>query len=347
MTGARDPDSLLTVGQRRIVVWGAGSWGTALALHLAKSGHEVSLWVYEAEQYEAMRRSGENADFLPGFPLPPNIGVFHDPAQVPPGAFAWLSVSPTQATRALWRTIGPLCPPETLIISASKGFEQGTLLPPSAVIEACAPASCHPVVALSGPSFAHGLACGDPTTVALAAPDLWRAELAQRLVSHRPLRGYVSGDRVGVELGGAVKNVVALACGIAAGLGFGPNTIAALITRGLREIVRLGERMGADPHTFAGLSGMGDLVLTCTGEESRNRSVGVRLGKGEKLDSILSSMKMVAEGVPTTRSVADLARKHGVEMPIAFIVERILFQDLPPRDALDELLSRELKREIG
>ncbi len=333
-------------GEGRVVVWGAGSWGTALALHLAQSGHPVSLWVYEAEQFDAMTRSGENADFLPGFRLPPNVGLFHDPAGSPPDAAAWLSVSPTQATRALWKIIGPLCPGGTLIISASKGFEQGSLLPPSAVIEAFAPASCHPVVALSGPSFAHGLAAGDPTTVALAAPDLARAESAQRLVSHRPLRGYVSGDRVGVELGGAVKNVIALACGIASGLGFGPNTIAALITRGLREIVRLGERMGADAHTFAGLSGMGDLVLTCTGEESRNRSVGVRLGRGETLSQILGSMKMVAEGVPTTRSVTDLARKHGVDMPIAFIVERILFQDLPPRRALDELLSRELKKEM-
>lgn len=347
MTTSRGAARDITAGQRRIVIWGAGSWGTALALHMANAGHAVSLWVYEAEQFEAMGRAGENADFLPGFSLPKNVELFHDPARVPAGAAAWLSVSPTQATRALWRTIGPLCPEGALIISASKGFEQGTLLPPSAVIEAFAPASCHPVVALSGPSFAHGLAAGDPTTVALAAPGLLRAEAAQRLVSHRPLRGYVSGDRVGVELGGAVKNVVALACGIAAGLGFGPNTIAALITRGLREIVRLGENMGADPQTFAGLSGMGDLVLTCTGEESRNRSVGVRLGRGETLAQILGSMKMVAEGVPTTRSVADLARKHGVDMPITFIVERILFQDLPPRDALDELLSRELKKEIG
>jgi glycerol-3-phosphate dehydrogenase (NAD(P)+) len=334
------------VSHERVVVWGAGSWGTALALHLAQAGHPVSLWVYEAAQFEAMKASGENADFLPGFTLPEPVHLFHDPAEVPEGAVAWISVSPTQATRALWERIAPRCPGGALIISASKGFEKGTLLPPSAVIESLAPPSCHPVVALSGPSFAHGLAAGDPTTVVLAAPGLARAEMAQRLVSHRPLRGYASADRVGVELGGAVKNVIALACGIAAGLGFGPNTIAALITRGLREIVRLGEEMGADPRTFAGLSGMGDLVLTCTGEESRNRTVGVRLGRGEGIDGILGSMKMVAEGVPTTRSVADLARRHGVEMPITFSVERILFEGLHPRTALGELLSRELKREI-
>ncbi len=336
-------------GRKRelVVVWGAGSWGTALALHLARSGRRVALWVYEEGQFDSMRRTGENADFLPGYPLPDAIRLFHDPKDVPEGAAAWLSVSPTQATRALWTKIGALCPERALIVSASKGFEQGTLLPPSAVIEAYAPSSCAPVVALSGPTFAHGLACGDPTTVVLAAPDPARAEAAQRLVSHNPLRGYASTDRAGVEMGGAVKNVVALACGIAVGLGFGPNTIAALITRGLREIVRLGETLGADPQTFSGLSGVGDLVLTCTGSESRNRTVGVRLGKGETLEGILASMKMVAEGVPTTRSVSDLARGKGVDMPITFAVERILFQNLPPRVALEELLSRELKREIG
>ncbi len=331
----------------KIVVWGAGSWGTALALHLARAGHEVALWVYEGEQYETMLRTGENADFLPGFPLSEGIRIFHDPSHVPAGASSWLSVSPTQATRALWSKIGPLCPEDTLVISASKGFEKGTLLPPSAVIEAHAPASCHPVVALSGPTFAHGLASGDPTTAVLAAPNLERAQAAQRLLSFKPFRCYASIDRTGVELGGAVKNVVALACGIAVGLGFGPNTIAALITRGLREIVRLGETMGADPYTFSGLSGVGDLVLTCTGSESRNRTVGVRLGRGEKLEAVLDSMKMVAEGVPTTRSVTDLARRNGVDMPITFAVERILFHDLTARTALDELLSRELKKEIG
>jgi glycerol-3-phosphate dehydrogenase (NAD(P)+) len=331
----------------RAVIWGAGAWGTALALHLARQGTFVALWVYDGAQYDAMRRLRENADFLPGFPLPEAVTLFHDPSAVPFEASLWISVSPAQATRALWRQIGPLCPADALVLSASKGIEQGTLEPVSALIEEYLPGSCQPVVALSGPSFAHGLAAGDPTAVVLAAPDRARAERAQRLVSAPPLRGYASTDRTGVELGGAVKNVIALACGMADGLGFGPNTLAALITRGLREMVRLGESLGADPHTFSGLSGLGDLVLTCTGGESRNRTVGFRLGRGERLDRVLASMKMVAEGVATTRSVADLARKNGVEMPITFAVERILFQGLPPKRALEELLSRELKPEIS
>lgn len=332
---------------QRVVVWGAGAWGTALSMHLCRAGCEVALWVYERAQYESMAARRENVDFLPGFPLPEGLLLFHEPGEIPFEAGAWLSVSPAQATRTLWRTIGPLCPPDTLVISASKGIEKGTLEPVSALIEEHLPPSCRPVVVLSGPSFAHGLAAGDPTAVVLAAPDHGRAVAAQRLVSQSPLRGYASLDRTGVELGGAVKNVIALACGVAAGLGFGPNTIAAIITRGLREIVRLGESLGADPHTFSGLSGLGDLVLTCTGGESRNRTVGVRLGKGEKLKDVLASMKTVAEGVATTRSVADLARAKGVEMPITFIVERVLYEDLAPATGVRELLGRDLKHELG
>ncbi len=329
------------------VVWGAGAWGTALARHLAGGGARVALWVYEREQYEAMAISRENADFLPGFPLPPEVDLFHDPASPPEGAALWLSVAPAQATRALWRTIGPLCPEGTLVVSASKGVEEGSLRPVSALIEEFLPPSCRPVVVLSGPSFAVGLAQGDPTAVVLACPDLKRAEAVQRILSRPPLRAYSSSDRTGVELGGAVKNVIALACGMAAGLGMGPNTVAALITRGLREIVRLGAAMGADPHTFSGLSGVGDLVLTCTGGESRNRTVGLRLGRGEPVEAILGSMKSVAEGVPSTRSVAELARRHGVEMPITFVVERILKGELTPAQGVRELLSRDLKREMA
>jgi glycerol-3-phosphate dehydrogenase (NAD(P)+) len=331
---------------KRAVVWGAGAWGTALAIHLCRNGHEAALWIYESDQFDRMRAERENPDFLPGFSLPPSLTLFHDPLKVPWTAPVWLSVTPAQATRTLWRQIGPICPDGTLVVSASKGIERGTLLPVSSIIEEHLPPSCMPVVALSGPSFAQGLAVGDPTAVVLGSPDLSRAEAAQVLVSAPPLRAYTSHDRVGVELGGAVKNVIALACGMADGLGFGHNTIAALITRGLREIVRLGESMGADPLTFAGLSGLGDLVLTCTGGESRNRTVGQRLGRGEKLEAILSSMKMVAEGVPTTRSVADLARARSVEMPITFVVERILYDSLAPSLALKELLSRDLKHEL-
>ncbi len=334
-------------GPERTVVWGAGAWGTALALHLQRAGGSVALWVYEEAQFASMVECRENRDFLPGHLLPDSIRLFHDLREAPGDAAAWISVSPAQATRALWRQIGPRCASGTLVISASKGIERETLLPVSALIEEHLPLAAGPVVVLSGPSFAAGLAQGDPTAVVLASPDPSGAERAQRLLSHAPLRGYASTDRPGVELGGAVKNVIALACGMASGLGFGPNTVAALITRGLREIVRLGVAMGADPHTFSGLSGVGDLVLTCTGGESRNRTVGYRLGRGEPLASILGSMKAVAEGVPTTRSVAELARRHGVEMPITFVVERMLYEGLPPAQGVRELLSRDLKHEMA
>lgn len=330
----------------RVIVWGAGAWGTALALHLDRLGHEVHLWVFDASQYETMVAHRANPDFLPGYLLPPSLWLFHDSREAPQGAGVWLSVSPAQTVRALWTTIGPACPTETLVISASKGIEQGSLTTPCAVIDSLRPAGSRPSVALSGPSFAPGLASGDPTAVVLACPEEETARTAQVFVSGANLRGYASSDRLGVELGGAVKNVIALACGIADGLGFGHNTQAALITRGLREIARLGSSLGARPETFAGLSGLGDLVLTCTGGESRNRTVGCRLGRGEALDAILASMKMVAEGVTTTRSVADLVSRESVEMPITSVVERILFKGLSPRAGLEELLARELKTEM-
>jgi len=333
------------MNQGRIVVWGAGSWGTALALHLHALGNDVAMWVYEKPQYEEMAASGENPDFLPGHPLPGSLKLFHDPKEVPEGARLWLSATPAQAVRTLWTDIGSRCSQDTLVVTASKGIERTSLLFMSAVIESFLPPGSRPVTSLSGPSFATGVAGGDPTAFVLASPDADVSLEVQRIFSGRNVRGYASTDRTGVELGGAVKNIIAIACGIASGLGFGHNTVAALITRGLREIVRLGECLGADPLTFAGLSGVGDLVLTCTGGESRNRTVGFRLGRGETLRDILGGMKMVAEGVETTRSVADLSRREGVEMPITLVVERIIFEDLHPRKALEELLSRDLKPE--
>jgi len=331
--------------RQHVVVWGAGSWGTALAIHLARGGHETALWVYEDDLYPRMVQTRENEVFLPGFTLPDNLTLFHDPAEPPFPAPFWVSVVPTQHLRPLWERIGAACPQGTTVVSASKGLEKGTHLRPSQILEECLPGGRDPVVVLSGPSFASDLCKGDPTAVVFGCPDSAPASRTQHLFSHGHLRGYLSIDRTGVELGGAVKNVIALACGVAVGLGFGANAGAAIITRGLREIVRLGTALGAHPETFAGLSGIGDLVLTCTGGESRNRSVGVRLGQGERLSEILGSMKMVAEGVATTRSVSELARQKGVEMPITFVIERILFEDLPPRRALQELLARELKVE--
>ncbi len=331
----------------RAVVWGAGAWGTALARHLASIHERVALWVFEKEQFDSMTCLRENAGFLPGVKIPENVELFHDPESPPWKADVWLSATPTQPARALWKRIGRLCPEGTLVISASKGIENKTLLFVSTVIEEYLPEGCRPVVALSGPSFARGMANGDPTAVVLAAPEITAVRRAQRFVSSPPLRGYAGTDRIGVELGGAAKNVIAVACGIGAGLGFGPNTIAALITRGLREIIRLGLAVGAVETTFSGLSGLGDLALTCTGPESRNRTVGVRLGRGESLEEILGSVQSVAEGVPTTRSIGDLARSLGLtEMPITFTVERILFEGLSPSGALHELLGRTLKTEM-
>jgi len=331
--------------RHHVVVWGAGSWGTALAIHLARGGHETALWVYEDDLFPRLAETRENEVFLPGFTLPDNLTLFHDPTCPPFEAPFWVSVVPTQHLRPLWEIIGPACPEGTTVVSASKGLENGTHLRPSQILEECLPSGAGPVVVLSGPSFAADLCKGDPTAVVFGCPDSGSASRAQHLFSHGHLRGYLSSDRTGVELGGAVKNVIALACGVAVGLGFGANAGAAIITRGLREIVRLGAALGAQSETFAGLSGIGDLVLTCTGGESRNRSVGVRLGHGERLSEILGSMKMVAEGVATTRSVAELARQKGVDMPITFVIERILFEDLPPRRALQELLARGLKAE--
>lgn len=331
--------------RERVVVWGAGSWGTALAVHLAQSGHQVFLWVYETELFPRMVSARENEVFLPGVPLPEGLELFNDALAFPADAPYWVSVVPTQHLRPLWERIGPSCPAGTTVISASKGIEQGTHMRPSEILEQCLPDGRDPVVVLSGPSFAVDLCKGDPTAVVFGCPDAEPARRAQRLFSHNHMRGYVSTDRTGVELGGALKNIMALACGIAVGLGFGSNAVAAIITRGLREMGRLGVALGARPETFAGLSGIGDLVLTCTGGESRNRAVGIRIGQGEALPEILASMKMVAEGVPTTRSVAEIAREKRVDLPITFVVERMLFEDLPPRRALKELLARELKDE--
>ena len=328
---------------KRLVVWGGGSWGTALAAHLARRSERVAVWVYDKDQYGTMSTTRGNPDFLPGVTLPGNIDLFHRPSELPYQGDLWLSITPTQYLRSLWKEIGPLREKTTPVVSASKGIENGTLLLPSEIIESFIDAG--DVVALSGPSFARDFVNGDPTAVVFASPDSESARKAQELFSFDNLRGYRSADRKGVELGGAVKNVIAIASGLATGLGFGPNAVAAIITRGVREISRLGAVRGCQPETFAGLSGLGDLVLTCYGAESRNRSLGVRLGKGEKLEEILSSMKMVAEGVPTTLSIHKLRESSGIEMPISMAVHGIIYERVPPMKALEALLARRLKRE--
>lgn len=330
----------------KIAVIGGGSWGTTLADLLARKGEETTLWVYEADLAARMVASRINDLYLPGFHLAPALRITADLAAALSGCQAVLLVPPSQVMRQVVRQAVPFLSPGVLIVSASKGIENDTLLPMSDVLAEVVPAELGArLVFLSGPSFAREVAAGMPTAVVAASGDEAAARATQQLFSTEAFRVYTNQDVVGVELGGAIKNVIAVAAGVADGLGFGYNTRAALITRGLVEMTRLGVRMGADPATFAGLAGMGDLVLTCTGDLSRNRSVGMELGKGRKLDEILGGMRMVAEGVKTTLSTWQLAGRLGVEMPITEQVYRVLYEGKDPRQAVTDLMLRELKAE--
>lgn len=330
-------------GIRNCIVWGSGSWGSALSIHLSKRLENVAMWVYDKEVYINLRKERENKIFLPGVKFPENISFFHKIDDIPFASDMWLSVTPTQYLRNLWAEIGGLVTLKQIVVSASKGIENKTLLLPSEIISSLS--KFNPVVVLSGPSFAKDFIKGDPTAVVFASEDEERAKVAQEIFSFNNLRGYLSKDRKGVELGGALKNVIAIAAGIAIGLGFGPNAIAAVITRGIKEISRLGKILGCSEETFSGLSGLGDIVLTCYGEESRNRAFGIRIGRGEKFEEIIKSMKMVAEGVSTTLSLKKILLKHKVDMPLSYAVYSILYENVPPKVALEKLLKRSLKWE--
>lgn len=330
----------------KISVIGAGSWGTALANLLAKNGYGVTLWAYEPELVERMRTSRVNDLYLPGFTLAENLAYTADLGVAVRGCEVVVLVPPSQVMRQVSTQAAPFLGAEALIVSASKGIENETLMPMSDVLFATLPTACHNRIAfLSGPSFAREVAAGMPTAVVTAARDEATAQETQRLFSNETFRVYTNHDIIGVELGGALKNVIAVAAGVADGLGFGYNTRAALITRGLAEMTRLGVALGGDAKTFAGLAGMGDLVLTCTGDLSRNRTVGIELGKGRKLDDILGGMRMVAEGVKTTLSTWQLASRLQVDMPIVEQVYQILYNGKDPRLAVTDLMLRELKRE--
>ncbi len=331
---------------RKIGVIGAGSWGTTLADLLAKRGHEVTLWAYEPELVAEMRDTRVNSLFLADITLSPALAFTNDLTEAVSGKELILCVVPTQVLRGVIRQTLPAIPPDAVIVSASKGIELETLQAVSQIYEELLPPNLYQRFAvLSGPSFAREVALEMPTAVVAAAADEAIARTVQETFTTRWFRVYTNNDVIGVELGGALKNVVAIAAGIADGLGFGHNTRAALITRGLAEISRLGLAMGARPETFAGLAGMGDLVLTCTGDLSRNRTVGVQLGQGLTLTTILGQMRMVAEGVKTAESTYLLARKLGVEMPITEQVYRVLYEDKPARAAVIELMARDLKPE--
>jgi len=335
------------VNKLKIGVVGAGSWGTALANLLGLKGFKIDLWVFEKEVKEQIESSRENKVFLPGVSLSMNIFPSNDLAGVVNGKELLLVVVPSHVMRETGERIQGDISPETIIVSASKGIENKTHLTMSGVLRQILHDTPEDYFAvLSGPSFAREVAGKTPTVVAVASKDQNVAGFIQHVFATGYFRVYTNNDMIGVELGGAVKNVIAIASGTIEGLGLGLNARAALITRGLTEMRRLGLKLGANPRTFAGIAGIGDLVLTCTGDISRNYTVGKKIGEGMKLNEILSEMRMVAEGVKTAKSVYNLSRKLGVEMPICHEVYRILYEDLPPKEAVHRLMTRTLKHEL-
>jgi glycerol-3-phosphate dehydrogenase (NAD(P)+) len=329
-----------------IGVIGAGSWGTTLADLLAKKGHQVTLWAYEPELVEEMATKRVNTMFLPGIPLSPRLGFTNSLTEVVRGKGLLLFVVPSQVTRQVVTAVLTHIPEDSVIVSASKGIELDTLKTMSQVFADLLPPKIYARFAvLSGPSFAREVAQEMPTAVVAAAESVAIAKQVQETFNTFFFRLYTNNDVLGVELGGAIKNVIAIAAGISDGLGFGHNTRAALITRGLAEMSRLGRAVGARSETFAGLAGMGDLVLTCTGDLSRNRTVGMKLGEGMRLKEVLAEMRMVAEGVKTTESAVRLARRLNIDMPITEKVHQVLYEDKPARAAVIELMTRDLKAE--
>lgn len=330
-----------------IGVIGAGSWGTTLADLLSKNGHAVTLWAYEQDLVERMRQHRKNDLYLPDFTLDDKLAFSSELSEVAAGKDILVLVAPSQVLRTVVRQAEPYMAENTVLVSAAKGIENDSLMAMSEVLSEVLPQErCKRLAFLSGPTFAREVAAEIPTALTVASEDEDIARLVQKTFSNHYFRVYRSNDIIGVELGGALKNVIAVAAGISDGLGFGYNARAALITRGLVEMTRIGMAKGAEERTFMGLSGMGDLVLTCTGDLSRNRSVGLELGRGRKLDDILSGMKMVAEGVKTTLSAYQLAQRLGVETPIIEQMYLILFENKEPRDAVTDLMQRSLKAEL-
>ncbi len=331
---------------KRLAVIGAGGWGTALSIVLAPRFERVRLWVYEQDLAERMQGARENDVFLPGGRLGDNIAVTTSLAETVEDAQIVLGAMPSHHARRVYDDLLPHLDEKMLIVSATKGLENGTLLRMSQVINDVVGNRFPPRVGiLSGPTFAREVVRGEPAAVVIASHDIGLARAVQTAFSGPTLRLYTNTDPVGVELGASLKNVVAIAAGVCAGLGLGANTLAALITRGLAEITRMAVAAGGQSQTLAGLAGLGDLVLTCTGELSRNRYVGLQLGQGRKLAEILGGMRMVAEGVQTTYAAMELAQRLSVELPIARQVHAILRDGRDPREALRELMERSLKEE--
>ena len=326
-----------------IAVVGAGSWGTALACLLSNKGLNISLWVYEKELAEEMEKIRINKIYLPDVRIPKNIKISHQVSEVVKKAQYILNAVPAQYTRSVFKESLPFVSNEAIIISAAKGIERGTLMTISSVLKGL---SGHKVAVLSGPSFAKEVIKNLPTAVTLATEDKSTGLILQEVFNTNNFRVYTHDDILGVEIGGALKNVIAIASGISDGLGLGLNARASLITRGLAEMTRLGVAMGANERTFSGLSGLGDLVLTCTGHLSRNYTLGTKLGQGMKLRDILDQTMSVVEGVATAESAFELSKKYTIEMPIVEQVYKIIYEGKDPALAVSDLMRRSLKSEF-
>ncbi|MBW1690743.1 MAG: NAD(P)-dependent glycerol-3-phosphate dehydrogenase [Deltaproteobacteria bacterium] len=331
----------------RIGIVGGGGWGTALAHHMALQEGDIDLWVREEEVCLQIERRGVNEEFLPGVSLSPGIHPVRSLAEVSSNKEFLIIVVPSQFFRTIVTEISPLLPPSTPLLVATKGIESDTLMTMSQVVASVRGRGCdHALACLSGPSFAREVCEQHPTAVTIASSNAELAAMFQERLSTEYFRAYTTDDVIGVELGGALKNVIAIAAGTSDGLGFGFNARAALITRGLAEISRLGVAMGAEPLTFSGLAGLGDLVLTCTGDLSRNRMVGLKVAEGMTVEAIIASMRMIAEGIKTSKAAHMLAQRVGVEMPITAEVYRIIYEGKDPRKAVRDLMTRQLKGEL-
>lgn len=325
----------------KIGVIGAGSWGLAIARRLALNGNEVLIWVYEQDEFKELKSTRESQDYLPGIIMPESVQFTHEIEPIKEFDTILLAV-PSHAMRTVVQQMTKLQISPALVINVAKGIENDTLLRMSQVIyQELADIAAHQIVTMSGPSHAEEVARDIPTAVVAASDSLESAEKVQRLFIDDSFRVYTNNDIIGAELGGSVKNVIAIAAGILDGLEFGDNPKAALMTRGIAEITRLGLAAGAREETFSGLSGIGDLIVTCLSQHSRNRYVGEEIGRGRKLDEIIGSMKMVAEGVKTAESVQQLARELQVDMPITAQVNQVLFEDKSPSEAVNDLMNRE------
>jgi glycerol-3-phosphate dehydrogenase (NAD(P)+) len=331
---------------KRLAIIGGGSWGTALAIVLAPRFQHVRLWVFEQDLAVRMAETHENDIYLPGLALPPHVEVTSELGHALGDAEIVLSVMPSHLVRLLYQQMRPFLNESMLFVSATKGLENGSLLRVSEVIcEVLGIGFVPQIAVISGPTFAREVARFEPTALVAASSNRGVAESVQAAFSGPAFRLYTSSDPIGVEIGGSIKNVVAIGAGVLHGMGLGHNAMAALITRGLAEMTRLAIAMGGKAQTLAGLAGLGDLVLTCTGDLSRNRTVGVELAHGRKLDEIVGSMKMVAEGIKTTNAAVELARRFSVEMPISEQMFQMLHSGVAPRDAIQRLMERSLKGE--